>query len=219
MSVYYPVLLDLKGRKCLVIGGGIVAERKIKPLVKAKAMVTVISLEITVSLKQMAEKKKIHFINDHFRERYLKGAFLVVGATNNPEVNHHIFQAATKADKLVNIVDSPAECNFLVPSTVRQGDLSISISTGGKSPALAKKMRKELEIQFGKPYRDFLVLMGKLRPRVLDKFSGAKYRNKIFQALVDSDLLILFKKGLKDKAEIKAEQIINDFSLRTRGKS
>lgn len=219
MSVYYPVFLDLKGRKCLVIGGGIVAERKIKPLVKAQAMVTVISLEITVSLKQMAEKKKIHFINDHFRERYLEGAFLVVGATNNPEVNHCIFQAATKADKLVNIVDSPAECNFLVPSTVQQGDLSISISTGGKSPALAKKMRKQLEIQFGKPYRDFLVLMGKLRPRVLAKFSGTKYRNKIFQALVDSDLLILFKKGLKDKAEIKAEQIINDFSLRTRGKS
>ena len=212
MSGYYPVLLDLKDKRCVVIGGGKVAERKATSLVRAKALVTVVSLELTESLQQMAEKKKIHYINACFKERHLDGAFLVIGAVNNPKINHHIFKAAAKKNKLVNTVDSPDECNFIVPSIIKQGDLMISISTGGKSPALAKKVRKQLENQFGKAYKDFLSFMGKLRQRIIAQFPDTKYRNKIFQALVDSELLDLFKKGLKKKAEKKAEEIINRFS-------
>ena len=117
-----------------------------------------------------------------------------------------------KKNKLVNTVDSPDECNFIVPSIIKQGDLMISISTGGKSPALAKKVRKQLENQFGKAYKDFLSFMGELRQRIIAQFPDTKYRNKIFQALVDSELIDLFKKGLRKKAEKKAEEIINRFS-------
>ena len=213
--MHYPVFLDLQGKKCLVIGGGKVAERKVKALIDVRAEVTVISLKITHALSQIAEMKKIYYIKDHFQEKYLDGAFLVIGATNNPAINHHIFQAAGEVNKLVNIVDSPKECNFIVPSTVSQGDLQISISTGGKSPALAKKIREQLEIQYGSSYRDFLALMGQLRGRVLSRFSDIEVRNKIFQALVDSELLDLFKKGLSQKAEKKAEDIINSFCNQT----
>ncbi len=219
MSNHYPILLDLKGKKCLVVGGGKIAERKVKPLVNAKAEVTVVSPEITASLRQMAGKKKINYVKDNYREKHLEGAFLVVGATSNPEVNHRIFQEATKVNKLVNIVDSPKECNFIVPSTIKQGDLVISISTSGKSPALTKEIRKQLEVQFGKPYKDFLLLMGKIRNKVLSHFPDTKYRNKIFQALVNSDILDFYKKGLKHKAENKAEEVIKSFSLQTNRKN
>ena len=212
MPGYYPVLLNLRDKRCVVIGGGKVAERKVTSLVRAKAVVTVVSPELTKSLCRIAERKKIHYINDCFKERHLDGAFLVIGATGNSEINHHVFEAAAKKNKLVNIVDSPDECDFIVPSIIRQGDLTISISTGGKSPALARKIRKQLENQFGKGYRDFLSFMGELRHRVIAQFPDIKYRNKISQALVDSELLDLFKKGLKQKAEKKAEEIINRFS-------
>ncbi len=212
MPGYYPILLDLNNKRCVVIGGGKVAERKITSLVRAKAIVTVVSPELTKPLQQMAEKKKIHYVNDCFKEIYLDKAFLVVGAVGNSKINHHVFEAAAKKNKLVNIVNSPDECNFMVPSVIKQGALIISISTGGKSPALAKKIRKQLENQFGKAYKDFLSFMGELRQRIIVQFPNTKHRNKIFQALVDSELLDLFKKGLKKKAEKKAEEIINRFS-------
>lgn len=215
MSMHYPVLLDLKGKKCLVIGGGKVAERKVRALIDARAKVTLVSPKITYALSQMADMKKIYYIKDHFKEKHLEETFLAIGATNKPKINHRIFQAAAKVNTLVNIVDSPEECNFIVPSTVSQGDLQISISTGGKSPALAKKIREQLEIQYGRSYRDFLLLMGELRSKVLSHFSDTDYRNKIFQALVDSELLDLFKKGLNQKAEKKAEEIINSFCNQT----
>ena len=211
MSRHYPVLLDLKGKKCLVIGGGKVAERKVRVLIDARAKVTVVSPKITYTLSQMADMKKIYYIKDHFKENHLEETFLAIGATNKPKINHRIFQAAAKVNTLVNIVDSPEECNFILPSTVSQGDLQISISTGGKSPALAKKIREQLEIQYGRSYRDFLLLMGELRGKVLSHYSDTDYRNKIFEALVDSELLDLFKKGLNQKAEKKAEEIINSF--------
>ncbi len=212
MPGYYPVSLNLKGKRCVVIGGGKVAERKVTSLVKAKAAVTVVSPDLTKSLRQTAERKKIRYINDCFKEKYLDGAFLVIGAASNSEINHHVFEAAAKKNKLVNIVDSLDECNFIVPSIIKQGDLIISISTGGKSPALAKKIRKQLENQFGKAYKDFLSLVGKLRQRIIAQFPDTKHRNKVFQALVDSEILDLFKKGLKQKAEKKAEKIIHRFS-------
>ena len=214
MPGYYPVSLDLKAERCVIIGGGKVAERKVTSLVNAKAIITVVSPDLTKSLRQMVKRKKIKYINDYFDKRYLDKAFLVIGATNNAKINHYVFEAAAKENKLVNVVDSPDKCNFLIPSVMKQGDLLISISTGGKSPALAKKIRKQLENQFGKAYRDFLSLMGALRHKVLAQFPDSKYRNKIFQAMVDSELLDLLEKGQKQKAKKKAEKIINLFSQR-----
>jgi precorrin-2 dehydrogenase/sirohydrochlorin ferrochelatase len=205
-------LLDLKGKRCVVIGGGKVAQRKVTSLVKANAKVTVVSPDLTKSLRQMTARKKIHYINDYFKKKYVKEAFLVIGAANNPEVNHHVFEAASKVNKLVNIVDSPDKCNYIVPSVIKRGDLLISVSTGGKSPALAKKIRKELEKQFGKAYGDFLSLMEELRQKVFAQFQHTKYRNKIFQALVDSEILDLFEKGRKQEAKKKAEKIMSCFS-------
>lgn len=217
MPKFYPVFLDLKDKKCIVIGGGKVAERKVTSLIKAKASVTLISPDLTEPLKQMVKVKKIKYIKSHYeksayKEINFKSAFLVIGATDDSDINRLIFKMVNKGNRLVNIVDSPNECNFIVPSTVQQGDLIISISTGGKSPALAKKIRKQLEAQFGVAYKDFLLLMGELRTKVLAQFPDEKYRNKIFQALVDSELLDFFRKGLQLKAESKAEEIIKSFS-------
>ncbi len=210
MPKYYPVLLDIRGKKCIVIGGGTVAERKVTSLLNAHAKVSVVSPELTGTLSKMAVEKKIYYIDDNFKEEYFEGAFLIIGATDNPETNLRIFRAATNKNILVNIVDSPDECNFIVPSVVEQGDLLIAVSTGGKSPAFAKKIRKELENQYGKAYGDFIQFMGDLRKKILSQFPDTKHRNQVFQALVDSEILDLFEKGLKQEAETTAEKIIKN---------
>lgn len=203
----YPLFLKLSNKRCLVVGGGKVAERKVLSLLKSNALVTVNSPDLTPSLQNLADEKKIEYISSTFSDDLLDKCFLVIASTDDEEVNKRVAREAEKRDILYNVVDVPEKCNFYVPSLVERGDLSIAISTNGKSPALAKKLRKKLEGEFGEGYSGFLELMGRLRERVLQSSLNPKERSRLFEFLVDSDLLDMFCQGKDKEAEMKADEI------------
>ncbi|HLA48056.1 MAG TPA: bifunctional precorrin-2 dehydrogenase/sirohydrochlorin ferrochelatase, partial [Nitrospinota bacterium] len=159
-------------------------------------------------LKELNSKGKIKFFKGEFKEKYLKDMFLVIGATDNSEVNLKIYKAASKKNILVNIVDSPEICNFIVPSIVERGDLIIAISTGGKSPALSKKLRKELEYRYGFEYSKFLNTMGSLRKKISSKIRDKKKREEIYNKLVDSDIIKLIRDGDDETVKSRVNEII-----------
>ncbi len=208
MASYYPVYLDLKNKKCVIVGGGAVAERKASALFPTGAKICLISPTYTPQLAQWSDEKKLNIINRKYQAGDLAGVFLVVCATDNEDVNRQVAADAERLGILVNIVDVPELCNFIVPSIVKRGDFIISISTGGNSPALAKKTRKDLEQKFGGEYGEYVELLGECRRLVLDRIPDIKKRSRIFQALVDSDLLFLIKQGNRNKLKQCIEKII-----------
>ena len=142
---YYPVFWDIAGKKCIVVGGGEVAERKVQRLIDCGAEVLVISPELTLELVRLREKKMITHIAGVYAVEFLYGAVLVVGATDDEKINAAISSDARQKGIPVNIVDDPQKCDFILPSIVERGDLVIAIGTGGKSPALSRHLREELE--------------------------------------------------------------------------
>ena len=213
MPRYYPACLDITGKRCLVAGGGKIAERKVNSLLKCGAEVSVVSPDLTRRLKELNSKGKIKFLKGKFKEKYLKDIFLVIGATDNSNVNFKVYESANKKNILVNIVDSPELCNFIVPSVVERDNLTIAISTGGKSPALAKKLRKEIEDRYGFEYAKFLNIMGNLRKRISYKISDKKKREEIYNKLVDSDIINLIRDGNDKSAKNRIDEIIKSYNL------
>ncbi len=190
---YYPVYLDIQNRKCLVVGGGSVGTRKVMTLMDCGASVTVVSPDFTTQLFQLADTRAIKLKKRPYRSSDLDGMFLVIGATNNEELNRQISEDAQRLNKLCNIADKPEACNFILPSFINRGDLIIAISTSGKSPALAKKLRKDLENEFGQEYAEFLRLMGVIRQRLLTKNRDSKAHKYLFEQLISRGLIEMIK--------------------------
>lgn len=190
---YYPVFLDLKERPCVVIGGGRVAERKVKTLLKAGARVKVISPQLTAPLARLKEQKRISHLARPYRQSDLRGAFLAIGATDDRSINERIFREAAAVRIPVNVVDDPAHSSFIVPSVVKKKDLLVAISTSGKSPALARVLRQKLEKEIGPEYEGFLKLLGRVREKLLPLGLGQPRNQKIFRKLVGEDLLPLIR--------------------------
>jgi precorrin-2 dehydrogenase/sirohydrochlorin ferrochelatase len=192
---YYPIHLDIKNRNCLIVGGGAVGTRKVNTLLECGAHVTVISPDPTPHLTRLASKGSITLKKRAYRSDDLAGMFLVIGATDDETLNRQISEDAERAQILCNIADRPEVCNFILPSIVRRGDLVITISTSGKSPALAKHLRQKLETQFGREYADFLVLMGAIRQKLLNQAHEPEAHKALFNQLIDSDLIQLMQAG------------------------
>jgi precorrin-2 dehydrogenase len=189
MSSFYPILVDLHGKKALVVGGGKVAQRKIETLLEHGASVLVVARELTATLEELRSAKRIGFLGAEFSEAFADGAFLVFAATDDASLNRRVSQAAQQRGLLVNAVDQPADCNFIVPSVLSRGDLLIAVSTSGKSPAFARKVRVELERHFGEEYGFFLNLMGNLRKEILSLGLSQEENKSAFEELVNSELL------------------------------
>ncbi|MBI5047442.1 MAG: bifunctional precorrin-2 dehydrogenase/sirohydrochlorin ferrochelatase [Deltaproteobacteria bacterium] len=211
---YYPIFLDIKRKPCVVIGGGNVAERKVLSLLDAGAKVLVISPKLTSALKRLAGKKTIGYRNKSYEQGDLKGFFLAYSATNDPAANESVFHEAKKRGILLNVVDVPELCNFIVPSVVDRGDLLIAISTSGRSPAMAKKIRQQLEKEFGWEYAAFLEIMGKVRDKILtldkssDALSGTK-QSRCFDETKHTICQGLTKSNKFDKNKKIFESIVN----------
>ena len=186
---FYPIFVELEGKTVLVVGGGNVAQRKIENLLHFGASIQIISRELTHKIKQLVEANKIQHIGDEFRDEHLDSVFLVIAATDDKQLNKKISESSRKRHMLINAVDQPADCNFIVPSIVNRGDLLIAITTSGKSPALAKKIREQLEAQFGNEYEVFLTLMSRLRKEILSMGLSQNENSRIFHEIVDSDIL------------------------------
>jgi precorrin-2 dehydrogenase/sirohydrochlorin ferrochelatase len=199
---YYPVHLDIQNRDCLVVGGGSVGTRKVITLLDCGAKVTVISPVVSPQLRDFATSGSIKLSERRYRSGDLDGMFLVIGATDDEELNRQISNDADHLNTLCNIADRPEVCNFILPSIVQRDDLVITISTSGRSPAMAKKLRKTLESQFGEEYGVFLKLMGAIRKKLLSTSHEPEAHKPLFEQLIDADLIALIE---KDKtAEIDA---------------
>ncbi len=203
MTKYYPVNLVLEKKKCVVAGAGAVAARKVRRLLECGAFVSVISPKITSGLKRLAEKKKISFKNKGLELKDLNGACLVIAATSDRKINSFVSSYCRKKGVLINVVDSPLECNFILPSVVRRGSLTISISTDGISPSLAKKIRQDLEKKFGVEYTKLLRILKEIRPQAIKKINGARARKDFFQKLLAPEILSLLKKNKERQVKIK----------------
>ena len=177
---YYPILLNLQGKKCIVVGGGKVAERKALSLLKSGAKITVISPECTVRLKKENLTGRIKYISRRYKNGDLKNAFLVIAATDAGETNRKISE---DAPYLVNVVDMPLLCNFIVPSVVRRGPLTIAVSTSGVSPSLARTIKKELEGLYGREFEKHLNYIKKIRVRSLAGIKNNEERIKFLRGL------------------------------------
>jgi siroheme synthase-like protein len=142
---YYPVFLEMKGRPCVVVGGGAVAERKVEGLLAAGARVTVVSPELTTSLAALKGEGRLQHVARQYRDGDLEGYELAVVATDDGSVNAGVAREGRERGVWVNAVDDPPNCDFILPSVIRRGDVVIAVSTGGASPALARRLREELE--------------------------------------------------------------------------
>jgi precorrin-2 dehydrogenase/sirohydrochlorin ferrochelatase len=192
---YYPIYLDVKNRDCLVIGGGSVGTRKVLTLLACGANVTVVSTNATEKLHKLSNNGVIKLKERPFQTADLDDRFLVIGATDDQELNFNIHAEAERRGLLCNIADRPKACNFILPSIVNRGDLIIAISTSGKSPAFAKKLRKQLEAQFGDEYAEFLDLMGKIRKKLLGEDHEPEAHKHLFEQLIERGLVQMLRNG------------------------
>jgi precorrin-2 dehydrogenase/sirohydrochlorin ferrochelatase len=190
---YYPINLNIENQPCLVVGGGSVGTRKAVMLLECGARVTVVSPDVTDMLRELSDTGKITLFLRNYAGFDVKGAFLVIGATNNEVLNRQIFDDCRHYGVLCNIADRPELCQFILPSVIRRGDLVIAVSTSGKSPAFAKHMRKELETRFGPEYEVFLKLMGAVRNRLLSREHEPEAHKDLFERLIGRGLLDLIR--------------------------
>jgi precorrin-2 dehydrogenase/sirohydrochlorin ferrochelatase len=192
---FFPVNLNITGKLCLVVGGGSVALRKINALLGCGALVKVISPWVVTDIAQLAEDGHLSLHLRGYRHGDMVGSFLVFAATDSPEVQEKVGREAEERKILLNSVDDPARCDFQVPAKVRRGDLLLTISTGGASPALSKRIREQLENQFGEEYRAVIDLFGSIREVVVcDSVSSAENK-KMFQELLLSDIVEFAREG------------------------
>ena len=190
---YYPINLDVQDKDCLVVGGGGVGERKVKTLLECGARVTVVTIHATEGLHALATEGRINLKTRAYEPSDLEGTFLVIGATDSEETNEKISEDAARRGLLVNIADRPAACNFVLPAIVRQGALLIAISTSNKSPAVARRIRQNLEGEFGPEYAVLLNLMGAIRQKLLSQAKSPEAHKHMFEQLLDEGLLEMIR--------------------------
>ena len=195
MNTYYPVYIELREQPCVVMGGGKISEGKVDGLLAVRAKVTVISPDLTPHLYDLAEQKQIAYLPRTYQPGDLTGAFLVICATDQAEINHQVWQEASANHQLVNVVDDTPRCNFIAPSILRKGDLTIAISTSGKAPALAVRLKEHFQRELGPEYERFLELAGELREPLARHVPDFETRKSLWYELVDSEILGVLARG------------------------
>lgn len=190
------------------MGGGCIAERKAKTLSEFGAAVTVVAPELTIGIRQMIDSGILTYIEDVFNPDILDGIFLAVAATDDRDVNRSVYLESERRGILVNVVDDPELCTFYTPAVVQRGNLIISVSTSGESPTLARKIREDLELQFGNEYGELSRLLGELRDEVKSSYSQMGERCEAYSRIVESEVLELLTQGKYEEAKRRAKQCI-----------
>lgn len=201
----YPINLNLAGRRCLVIGGGKVAERKVAALLQAGAEVTVISPKLTESMAACLAAGQFCYRAECFSQLDVQGYLLVLCATDSPAVNEQAATLAKAAGALVNVADQPELCDFTIPARLLQGGLSITVSTGGQSPALARVLRDELAARYGHEYADYLEIVARLRREWQENCGSSEERCRRWSEVkvFDPVVLELLRQGRHEEAEVR----------------
>ncbi len=204
MPAYYPVFLNLAGKRCVIIGGGAIAEGKISKLKETGAQVTIISPDATPAIQKMAKKGVVEWTARKYRPGDLEGAFLGIAATDVRPVNQQIFQEAAELGVVLNVVDDAELCAFIAPSVVERGPVTVAISTGGASPALARKLRETLAGSPALEWADLAQVLSKARKEI--KKQGVAVDPQRWQCCLTPELLSLAQAG-QDKQAM--EQIMS----------
>ncbi len=205
---YYPVNLAVKEKPCLVVGGGQVAERKVKGLLDCGAQLFVVSPKATEYIQNLASNGLVDLALRHYKPADLDGKFLVIGATDDENTNQHVSRDASRQGILCNIADRPDACSFVLPAVVRQGDLVIAVSTSNQSPAVAKRIRKSLEKEFGPEYAVLIALMGAIRRKLLDDGKSPEAHKKDFERLLDDGLLDMVRDKRIDDVDTSLSEVL-----------
>ena len=185
---FYIACLKLTGRRCVVIGGGEIGLEKVEGLLACDGEVTLVAPEAEPALAEYARERSIAWERRAYAGAGdLEGAFMAIAATDDTDVNIAVFEDAERRAMLVNVVDVPPLCNFILPAIVRTGPLAIAISTAGASPALAKRMKREIEAQFGEPYAQLAVLLGEVRGWAKGTLATYQERKEFFEGIVNGE--------------------------------
>lgn len=213
----YPVIFDLCGKPCLVVGGGAVALRKISGLLEVGAEVTVVAPEVSSDLKQLEESGRLTLHRRPFRPSDLDGQVMAFGALDDPDARRILADEARSRGIPVNLADDPVNCDFILPSVLRRGDLLVTVSTGGKSPALARKLRQVLEDKIGPSFALQVEAMGEVRERLFkDLPDHGHLRREVLMGIVDSDLLDVLRNGDEKSFLERVDRMINEAVERSR---
>lgn len=189
MKTYYSAMFDLSQKSTVVIGGGVVAERKIKTLLEARTKITIVSPKLTENLECMVRDGSISWIDRIYHKGDLKDFFLIIIATNNSQINFQIYRDIDHKNQFVNIVDNPDFCTFIVPATINRGLLHIGVSTHGASPGLSKKIKEKLEIQYNENYAKYTVFLAEMRKWIFSQDIDSSKRKHFFNILLNDEWL------------------------------
>ncbi len=198
----YPIMMSLAGKRVIVVGGGRVGMRKIMGLLESAASITVIAPDLEPELQDLVRQDQIEWVPERFDKTLLDRypeAVLVFGTTDRREVNMAIYRACMDRQILCNIADVPNLCSFIVPAVITQGDLMIAVSTGGASPALARRIREDLEKHYGPEYGEMTRVLGELRKLVLRTGSSPDANKKIFREIVSSEILAALRENDRER--------------------
>lgn len=216
-KVYYPIFADLHGRRCVVIGGGLVAQRKVTTLLDYGARLTVVSPVLTRRLAAYARQGRIRHVARRFRPADLRGAWLAYAATNDPAINASVHRTAKRLRIFANVVDQTSLCLFIAPSIFRRGPLTIAVSTGGGSPSLAKRLRRELGRTIGREYAPMLRLLTSLRGAAKRRLPSYQDRKRYFDRLIRGKALELMRTGNARQARKQALDLLAQEARRRNG--
>jgi len=208
----YTIALVLQGRRCVVIGGGQVAQRKILSLLESEAEVLVVSEQLTTTIREWVDQQRVQWLARRFQSGDLNGAFLAIAATNDRTVNEAVAKEAARERVLINVVDDPELCDFYVPAVLKRGDLQIAVSSGGKSPVLSKHVRERLEKQFGEEYGLFLNMVKRLREQMRLLRLDRAIRHEAEKSFVESPALSLLAQGKREQAEKVLRECLSKYT-------
>jgi precorrin-2 dehydrogenase/sirohydrochlorin ferrochelatase len=198
---YYPVFVDLAGKPAVVVGGGAVAQRKVEVLLECGARVRVIAPRFTEGLRERGRDGSVELVERSYREGDLAGAFISFACTDDHTVNVAVHDEAARNAQLCNVVDVPDLCSFIVPSIIERGDLTIAVSTSGNSPALAKRVKREIAGFVGEEWGTLNDILGRLRPELKRRHPEEGPRNEALERLMSAGVLDLIREGRLDEAE------------------
>ena len=206
--MFYPIHLNLKDKRVVVIGGGPVAERKVESLLGTGASIQVISPTVTDRLESLAQSNQIRLERRVYEPGDCKGATLVFSATDDSLASDAVFEEATEVRALVNTADQPALCDFIMPAVVRRGDIAIAISTGGTSPGLAAQLRQKIGQIIGPEYAEFARLLARVRPEIRRRLPDVEERKALQYRILNSDIMDRLRQNDREGAERRLWEII-----------
>lgn len=211
MKSYYPIMVDVENKPCLIIGGGKVAYRKAMELLKYKARIMIIAKEVSNEIVRLIDENRIVFLGKEYDSAFLDKVFFVIAATNDKEANNKILKQCNEKNILVSSVDNSKESSFIQPSKMKNGDITIAVSTGGKSPILSKIIRNKVENIIDDSYGEYLEILGEFRKKALAEIYDEEKRKEFFFKVTKEEYLNVIKELGREFVYRKIDEIFNEY--------